>query len=172
MNKREIDVLDKACQITGTDPRTISPENPFTKSGKTAQLIQMAASEIDPQQAAMWRQATPGGQLSVATLSEMQAGGQLSPAAMQELWEKDPQFVVDVQKQQKGNEENLLAKYEAEADRMRRAREGDEAVDRQNAKAEADAKARAESAERARQLQQRIDQRRANTDRMAGQVIQ
>ena len=55
---------------------------------------------------------------------------------------------------------------------MRRAREGDEAVNRQNAKAEADAKARAESAERARQLQERIDQRRANTDRMAGQVIQ
>ena len=171
MTDKEIKILADACRMAGIDARKIKPQNPFDKTGTTASLLQAAVSELHPAQAAMWRVAA-GGSLSLATLAELQSGSELSASAQQDLWNHDPAFVADVVKQRKGNEETLLAQFEAEADKMRRKREGDAEVDRQDAKAKADQQARAESAEHARQLQQRIDQRRANTDRMAGQVIQ
>ena len=93
-------LLDKAARMTGVDPTTVVLANPFTKSGARARQIQMGVSELDPRRAAEWRREAPGGEISVATLNECMAGGELSPAAMQELWDKDPQFVVDTQRQQ------------------------------------------------------------------------
>ena len=99
-DKYDAALLDKAARLTGVDPRKITNGNPFLKSGATARQVQMGVSELDPRRAAEWRREAPGGEISVATLNECMAGGELSPAAMQELWDKDPQFVVDTQRQQ------------------------------------------------------------------------
>ena len=153
--------------MAGVDASKISPSNPFEKSGGTAQLLQAAVAEVSPQQAAKWRVAA-GGSLSIATLSEMQGGGELSQAAMEDLWNHDAAFVADTIQQKENSEQALLAKFEAESDRIRRAREGDAAVDFQNAKSAAEEEARAESYRRHQELQQRIQQKQVQSAQMAG----
>ena len=167
MTSQEIQILNQACQMAGIDSSKISPSNPFEKSGGTAQLLQAAVAEVSPQQAAKWRVAA-GGSLSIATLSEMQGGGELSQAAMEDLWNHDAAFVADTIQQKENSEQALLAKFEAESDRIRRAREGDAAVDFQNAKSAAEEEARAESYRRHQELQQRIQQKQVQSAQMAG----
>ena len=166
--------------MTGTDPKTISPENPFSKSGKVAQMLQVAVAEIDPEQSARWR-VDAGGGLSVATLSEMQSGEQLSQAAMQDLWQHDPAFVVDVQRQQQTAEERMLKSLDegAAATKLRnKAREfgGNEERAREALKAEAERdeqlKAQREESQRhAQQLNQRLEQQRQQARQMAGGIL-
>ena len=81
MTPNEIQILQHACQAARIDASKIKPENPFTKSGNTATLLQAAVGEFAPEQAAKWR-CEAGGGLSVQTLSEIQAGGDLSDAAL------------------------------------------------------------------------------------------
>ena len=171
LSDEDATILADVAKKVGQDPYKVKRENPFTKSGNVAKQLQVGVAELYPVKAAEWRSAVDGG-VSAGTIAELKAGNDLSPQAMADLWAHDGKFVQELIQSRQQQEKDLEAKFAAEADRMLRKREGDETVDRQNAKAEADAKARAESAERARQLQQRIDQRRANTDRMAGQVIQ
>ena len=170
MTPKEIQILHQACVAAGVDASKIQPDNPFSKSGGTAQMLQAAVSEIDPAQAARWRVGAGHG-LSLATMAEMQNGVELSEAAMQDLWEHDAAFVSDRLKQKQQEEENLLAKFESESDRMRRAREGDKAVDFQNAKAAAEEEARAESMKRHQELQQRIQQKQVQSAQLAGRFI-
>ena len=178
MTKREIDVLNKACQITGTDPSTISAENPATKSGKIAQMLMVAAGEIDPEQAAMWRKAAPGGGLSVATLAEVQSGQQLSKRAQQELWEKDPEYVVqstqERQQQFEADEKSLdeLAAASRLRNKMRETggneRRAREAIAREDAADQEREVQKQQAADHARQLNQRLEQQRQQSARMAG----
>ena len=98
MTSIEIEILQRAFQAARIDASKIKPENPFTKSGSTATLLQAAVSEFAPEQAAKWR-CEAGGSLSVQTLSEIQAGGDLSDAAMNDLWLHDHQFVADRQRE-------------------------------------------------------------------------
>ena len=181
MTEREIDVLDKACQMSGIDPSTISAENPATKSGKTAQLIMAAAGEIDPVQAAMWRKAAPGGGYSVATLAEMQSGQQLSNRAKQELWEKDPEFVAATikQREQKFEADKKSLEDAAAASRLRnktlqmggneaRAREVLKEEDLANQQRE---QQRLESARHAQEMEARIQQQRIQSANLAGRFI-
>ena len=184
MTEREIQVLNSACQMTGIDASKITAENPATKSGKTAQMLMMAASEIDPEQAAMWRQAAPGGQLSVATLSELQAvkhGGQLSAKAAEELWAKDPTFVRRelVAREEKRvadeaawerayQEKRLKNKAHQMGGDVERARE----VLRQEDEIEAQRQQqRIESEQHAAALNQRLEKRRQDDARMAGRLF-
>ena len=160
-------MLAKACQMAGIDATKIKPENPFEKSGGTAGLLQAAVAEIDPGQAAKWRVAAGGG-LSVATLAELESGQELSQQAQLDLWNHDPQFVAYRQQEAARVEAQQLAWLDKEADKARRAREGDEAVDFQNAKAQAAAEARAASAKHAAVMQRRIDEKRSADARMAG----
>ena len=169
MTPDEIQVLQRACQAARIDASKIKPENPFTKSGSTATLLQAAVGEFAPEQAAKWR-CEAGGGLSIQTLSEIQAGGDLSDSAMNDLWLHDHQFVADRRREQSSAVEKQLAWLEAEADKKRRAREGDKAVDAANAQAQAAAEARAESAKHAAEMQQRIDQKRVADARMAGVI--
>ena len=155
--------------MAGVDSSKIQPDNPFKKSGGTAQLLQAAVGEIDPAQAAKWRVAAGSG-LSLSTMHEMQSGVELSEAAMQDLWEHDAAFVADRLKQKQKAEENLLAKFQAESDRMRPAREGDKAVDFQNAKSAAEEEARAESMKRHQEQQKRIQQKQVQSANLAGRL--
>lgn len=170
MTPEEIALLNHACRSAGIDSKKIRPENPFSRSGGTAAMLQTAVAAIDPAQAARWRVAAGSG-LSVATLAEMQSGGELSEAAKADLWEHDHVYVSEKISERQQEEKRLLALMDAEADKSRRRREGDKAVDAQNERAAADAKALAESAEHARQMQQRIHQKQVESARMAGRLL-
>lgn len=181
MTEREIDVLNKACQMSGIDPSTISAENPATKQGKIAQLLMAAAGEIDPVQAAMWRKAAPGGGFSIATLGEMQSGQQLSNRAKQELWEKDPEFVVAriKQREQQFEADKKWLEDGAAASRLRnkmrevggnedRARE---AIAREDAAEKARKEQQLASAKHAQEMEQRLQQQRVQSANLAGRFI-
>ena len=152
MTEKEIEVLAQACKAADIDATKIKPENPFSKNGSTATMLQAAVAEFHPEQAAKWH-CEAGGGLSVQTLSEIQAGGDLSDAAMNDLWLHDHQFVAERQREQSSAVEKQLAWLEAEADKKRRAREGEKAVDAANAQAQAAAEARAQSAKHAAEMQ-------------------
>ena len=130
-------------------------------------MLQASVSEFHPEQAAKWRVAAGGG-LSVQTLAEMQSGGALSDAAMNDLWLHDAEFVADKRREQATADEKQLAWLDSETDRLRRGREGDAAVDRENAKQQAERDAREASAKHAAEMQKRIDARRQKADALAG----
>ena len=170
MTPEEIKILNDCCRIAGVDASKISAENPMSKKGGTASLPQAAAAEFHPAQAAKWR-LDAGGSLSVATLTEVHAGGELSDAAKSDMWLHDPDFVVNRQREQSMTVEKQLAWLDAETDKSRRAREGDQAVDFQNAKTAAQQEAKQESLRRHLEQQQRIAQRRNHADRMSGKWV-
>lgn len=108
--------------MAGIDSKKISPSNPFEKSGATAAMLQEAIAQIDPVQAARWR-VDAGGQLSVSTLAELQSGQDLSVAAQRDLFEHDPKFVEEIQRQQVDQEAAQLKALEDQAAKMRLSRE-------------------------------------------------
>ena len=122
MTDQEIQILADACRMAGIDATKIKPENPFERSGKTADFLQAAVAEIDPVQAAKWRVAA-GGSLSLATMAELQTGDELSAAAQQDLWNHDAQFVDDVRKQREQQMQSQLQALEKGAEEMRWKRE-------------------------------------------------
>ena len=180
MTPQEIQILNQACQMAGIDSSKISPNNPFEKSGGTAQLLQAAVGEIDPAQAAKWRVAA-GGSLSIATLAEMQSGDQLSQKAMEDLWQHDAAFVVDYQKQQQVSEAAMLKQMEDDSAALRlrnKVREvggnearAKEALAREDAANQQRELQKQQAAEHARQMNQRLEQQRQNAARMAGAFI-
>ena len=180
MTPREIQILNRACQMAGIDSSKIRPENPFTKSGGTPSLLQAAVAEIDPQQAARWR-VEAGGGLSVATLSEMQSGGDLSRAAMEDLYLHDAEFIADQAKQQQDYETRMLADMEAKSQEMRlqmKTRQLGGNEDRARAELEREALAdqqreqqRLDSAKHAQEMQARIHQRQVQSANLAGRVF-
>ena len=108
--------------MAGVDSSKISPSNPFEKSGMTAGLLQAAIAELDPAQAARWRVAA-GGELSVATMAELQSGEPLSAAAQRDLFEHDAKYVEEIQQQQVDQEAAQLKAFEEQAAQMRFNRE-------------------------------------------------
>ena len=137
----------------------------------TAGLIQAAIAELDPAQAARWR-VDAGSSLSVATMAELQSGLELSESAKADLWNHDADFVGESQQLKQKQEADQLAWMDKEADRLRRQREGDQRVNEQLARDASAKQAKQESLRRHMELQQRIDSRRAETDRMSGSFIQ
>ena len=132
MTDREINVLYDSCKASGIDPSRISDENPFTKQGQTAQLLQAGASMVDPEQAAIWR-LEAGARLSVMTRKEVLSGQPLSQKAQQDLWEHDPKYVVQSiqERQQEQVDLDKWLEQEADATRLRnKAREFGGDVDR------------------------------------------
>ena len=137
----------------------------------TAGLIQAAIAELDPAQAARWR-VDAGSSLSVATMAELQSGLELSESAKADLWNHDADFVGESQQLKQKQEADQLAWMDKEADRLRRQREGDQRVNEQLARDASAKQAKQESLRLHMELQQRIDSRRAETDRMSGRFIQ
>ena len=172
MTPKEVQVLMKACQMAGIDARKISPVNPFTKNGKTAEFLQVAVAEVDPQLAAKWRVESGAG-VSVATLAEQQSGMPLSDAAKQDLYLHDPKFVADSTKEQSKGEAELMKFFDDEAAKMRLANRAHQyggnveyakqQLKAEDARAAAEKQARLESEKHAREMQQRIAQRQAQT---------
>ena len=161
----------------GKDPHELQDENPFTKKGGVAHMIQMAAAEFHPEQAARWRNQAGLG-ISAGTKAELRSGQPLSQKAMADLWEHDPQFVVESRRHQQQQYEQGLEKYEREAAQKRlqnraiqfngdleQAQRSIDAEDQQQAQRE---QQRQLQAQQGRELEQRLEQQRINHARMAG----
>ena len=99
MTPQELNIFIDCCKRVGKDPHELQDENPFTKKGGLAQMIQMAASQFHPEQAARWRNQAGLG-ISAGTKAELRSGQPLSQRAMADLWEHDPQFVVESRRHQ------------------------------------------------------------------------
>ncbi len=54
MTSKEIEVLAQACRAAGIDATKIKPENPFTKNGGTAAMLQAAVAEFHQSLAEAW----------------------------------------------------------------------------------------------------------------------
>ena len=179
MTEKEIEVLAQACKAAGIDATKIKPENPFSKNGSTATMLQAAVAEFHPEQAATWRVAA-GSSLSLATMAELQSGGELSAAAKSDLYQHDAQFVRDLKHQQAAESESAAKWLEDQlaATQLRnKAREfgGNERLAKERLQFEAQRDeelraAREASAQHAQQVQQRIDQKRIQHAQMAGRL--
>lgn len=179
MTSQEIQVLYKACREAGIDASKITPSNPFSKSGGTAALLQAAVALIDPAQAARWR-VDAGGGLSIATLAELESGEQLSQQAQKDLWDHDPKFVDQYNRERQQTEAAMLKALDDDAAAMRlrnKMREvgGNEIRAKQmlaNEAAADDARMlqKQQAAEHSRQFEQRMAQKRQQAARMAGVI--
>ena len=105
-------------------------------------------------------------------MAELQSGLELSESAKADLWNHDADFVGESQQLKQKQEADQLAWMDKEADRLRRQREGDQRVNEQLARDASAKQAKQESLRLHMELQQRIDSRRAETDRMSGRFIQ
>ena len=65
------------------------------------------------------RRVAAGGELSLATLSELQSGESLSEAAQKDLFQHDPEYVKEVVAQRQNAEEQLLKQMEEKTAEMR-----------------------------------------------------
>ena len=52
MAPKQIQVLNRACEMAGIDSSKISSNNPFKKNGSAVGILQAAIAELDPAQAA------------------------------------------------------------------------------------------------------------------------
>lgn len=118
MTDREIDVLYEGARMAGEDPSKISLSNPFSKSGKKAELIQIACAEVDPEQAAIWR-LQEGRGISVGTAKECRSGQPLSDQAKADLWAHDPRYVREEIAERASRKERDEAKIEADYQALR-----------------------------------------------------
>ena len=73
MTPQELNIFIESCKRVGKDPHDLQDENPFTKKGSVAQMIQMAASQFHPEQAARWRNQAGMG-ISAGTKAELRSG--------------------------------------------------------------------------------------------------
>lgn len=177
MTPQELNIFIDCCKRVGKDPHDLQDENPFTKKGGVAQMIQAAASQFHPEQAARWRNQA-GMSISAGTKAELRSGAPLSQKAMADLWEHDPQFVVESQRHQQQQDEQALAQWERAAEEKRlRNRAIQFGGDLEQAKrvieAEDAAQAQREQQrqlrnQQGRELEQRLQQQKINHARMAG----
>ena len=177
MTPQELNIFIDCCKRVRKDPHELQDENPFTKKGGVAQMIQMAASQFHPEQAARWRNQAGLG-ISTGTKAELRSGAPLSQKAMADLWEHDLQFVVESRRHQQQQDEQALAALEEQATEKRlrnravqfggdlaQAQRSIDAEDQQQAQRE---QQRQLQAQQGRELEQRLEQQRINHARMAG----
>ena len=117
--KEDIQLLLQCCQQLGLDASTIQPENPHSHGGKVATAICAAASALDPIRAAQWAQ-DAGKSASLASVGAMMGLSEMTPDIHADLLRCDPQYVADVQAQQRLSEEAALKKMGEEADALHR----------------------------------------------------
>ena len=92
--RADIELLMKAAAFAKIPPDQLKPEHPWSFSGKTAELLQMAVESIDPVKAAEWRSAAGGSacrgenegitevQLSFQTTPSLRQGNHMSAIAI------------------------------------------------------------------------------------------
>ena len=117
-SKAHVLALDRAAKEVGVDPATLSAENPFTKSGATAAMIQEVIQRNDAVLAAEMRQAAGIGP-NLAAVAQMMSGGEIDDAARQSLFECDAKYAAEVVAQQKAEAAAFDQRMEQDMQNMR-----------------------------------------------------
>ena len=157
--------LEQFYRRAGQDTTTMANDNPYSSrfDNQGGRLKRVLLESGDPQLAADCKAAI-GGQQKKQTLAYRAAiargdnPAEFTGALKAEYQQHNPGLVAT---QQQEEEQRLLAKFERLADQSRRRRDGDDAIDRQSAKAKAEQEARQESLARHQALQQRIEARQS-----------
>jgi len=124
MTPEEIKVLRDACIAARIDPTKVSAENPFARTGKTAEFIQAMVQEGDPVQAARWRKAA-GKTINLETAAMLAGEAEATKETLTDLFHHDPDFAGDMLKQVGEEEATRAKRLEEAAEQMHRARVGD-----------------------------------------------
>ena len=110
-DKADIELLMKAAAFAKIPPDQLKPEQPWSFSGRTAELLQMAVESIDPVKAAEWRSAA-GGSISLATQAAELGLQPHSKATKEDLMKHDPRAVIQERAAQEQWEKDQLAAME------------------------------------------------------------
>ena len=94
--RADIDLLMKAAAFAKIPPENLKPDHPWSFTGKTAELLQMAVETIDPVKAAEWRSAA-GGTISLATQAAELGLQPHTKATKEDLLKHDPRAVIQQQ---------------------------------------------------------------------------
>ena len=101
----------KAAAFAKIPADQLKPEQPWSFSGRTAELLQMAVESIDPVKAAEWRSAA-GGSISLATQAAELGLQPHSKATKEDLMKHDPRAVIQQRAAQEQWEKDQLAAME------------------------------------------------------------
>ena len=113
MTNKDSEILADIAVKVGLDPYKIKNENPHKFSGKVSQQLIAGAAEFYPEVNAKWRSEVST--ISPGTMAELRSGKELSSRAKQDLYDHDPQFVRDCQRQVSDSEQQMLKQWEQEA---------------------------------------------------------
>lgn len=121
MNEEELKVLVEAANSLGIPPSKLSATNPYKMKGDVAQSMQMAVEAANPLMAAQWK-AESLKQMNLEAAAAKAGVLQMTNGAHQELMSADPDYQQQFVAQQERKERDLLAKWDAAADDLRRER--------------------------------------------------
>lgn len=92
-DKAEIELLMKAAAFAKIPADQLKPEQPWSFSGKTAEMLQMAVESIAPKKAAQWRSEACGS-ISLATQAAELGLQEHTKATKEDLLKHDPRAVI------------------------------------------------------------------------------
>ena len=126
--KADIELLMKAAAFANIPAEQLKPEQPWSFSGKTAELLQMAVESIAPEKAAQWR-SEAGGSISLATQAAELGLQAHTKATKEDLLKHDPRAVIQEQAAKEQWEKDQLAAMEKAAGDLREKRTGSAELD-------------------------------------------
>ena len=118
----------KAAAFAKIPPDQLKPEQPWSFSGKTAELLQMAVESIDPVKAAEWRSAA-GGSISLATQAAELGLQEHTKATKEDLMKHDPRAVIQERAAQEQWVQDQLKDMDGKWRKSYEARTGESADD-------------------------------------------
>lgn len=113
-DKADIALLMKAAEVAGIPADRLKPEQAWTFTGKTAELLQASVESISPEKAAEWRSAA-GGTISLATQAAELGLQPHTARTKADLLKHDPTAVIQARTAQEQWEADQLAAMEAGA---------------------------------------------------------
>ena len=127
-DKADIKLLMKAAAFAKIPADKLKPEQPWSFSGKTAELLQMAVESIAPEKAAQWR-SEAGGSISLATQAAELGLQAHTKATKEDLLKHDPRAVIQARAAAEQWERDQLAAMEKAAGEMHEKRTGSAELD-------------------------------------------
>ena len=122
MNNEQLQLLLDAAQKLQLDPSQLKVANPWTLNGSTAESIQNAVSDLNPQQAAIWRKEA-GESLSLAGAAFEAGLAPLTASAHDELMELSPNYQAEYKQRRRAEEEQMMRNLHHGAEKLKEKRE-------------------------------------------------
>ena len=113
----------RAAAFAKITPESLTPDHPWSFSGKTAELLQMTVESMDPIKAAEWRSAA-GGTISLATQAEELDLQPHSKTTKKDLYRHNPIAVQQELARQQQWEKDQLADMQEKVNKIQTAKYG------------------------------------------------